>query len=446
MIVSAFRGGIHPTGEIIRMFGKPTRATHRRFGSQAAMAIALAAGGVLASAALTAPAYAQKKEEAKVGANSKGFAAVYDPFATIVNSANGDHAAAKAMIPSIRAAIENDIDKFTMGNALIALGTKTKDTEVQKQGLLLALESGRVSPAEVGLFNYHLGRFAYEAKNFPDARRHYQAALAAGYAQGEPEVLIAETYFQNKEHAEGLRYLAGLIEKRRAAGQQVPEAWYRRGQAIAFEAKLATEAAEYSQQLLNAYNTPDNWKRAFAVLQATPADDQASLDLLRLMRVTGALDQRQQYINYVDVATKAGLPSEVLAVLADGVSKGAFNTADGFYGEQKAMAESNAADDKVDPAKLMAEARASATGVTANGAGDLFFSLGNYADAVAMYQLAVEKGSRDRELTLTRLGIAQVLAGQYDAGKATLAQVAGPRASVARIWTAYANSKSAAGG
>lgn len=429
------------------MFGKPTRATHRRFGSRTAMAIALTAGGVLTSAALATPAYAQKKEAAKVESNSKGFAAVYDPFSTMVNSPSGDHAAAKAMIPSVRAAIENDVDKFTMGNALIALGGKLQDTEVQKQGLLLALESGRVSPAEVGLFNYYLGRFAYEAGNYPEARQRYQAALAAGYAEGEPDVLIAETYFRNNENAEGLRYLAGLIEKRRAAGEQIPEAWYRRGQAIAFEAKLAAEAADYSQKLLNAYNTPENWKRAFQVMsQVSTVDDQASLDVLRLMRVTGALEQRQQYVSYVEMATRAGLPGEVLSVLSEGVAKGAFNTADGFYGEQKSLAETNAAEDRVDPAKLMAEARAAANGVTAHGAGDLFFSLGNYADAMAMYQLAVEKGSRDRELTLTRLGIAQVLSGQYDAGKATLAQVAGPRAPVARIWTAYATSKTAAGG
>ena len=147
------------------MFGKPTRATYRRFGSHAAAALALAAGGVLASAALTAPAYAQKKEAAKPEANSKGFAAAYDPFSALVNAANVDAAAAKAMIPAVRAAIENDTDKLTMANALIALGGKTKDTEVQKQGLLLALESGRVSPAETGLYNYYLGRFAYEGGN-----------------------------------------------------------------------------------------------------------------------------------------------------------------------------------------------------------------------------------------------------------------------------------------
>src|SRR5690606_11390175 len=141
-----------------------------------------------------------------------------------------------------------------------------------------------------------------------------------------------------------------------------------------------------------------------------------------------------------------GLPSEVLAVLADGMTKGVYSSGDQFYTERKATAEANLANDRIDEAKLMAEARASSTGITANGAGDLFFSLGKYADAAAMYQVAIEKGTRDRELAQTRLGIAQILAGQPDAGKATLAQIAGPRAPVARMWTAYAETRDAAGG
>jgi len=425
------------------MLGKSTRATPRRFGSHVAMALALAAGGVLGSAALTTPAFAQKKQDN----NSKAFASAYEPFGAIVNDPAGDYAAAKAMVPTVRAAVENDVDKSTMGNALIALGGKLSDTELQKQGITLALESGRVAPEQVGLFQYYLGRFAYEAGSYAEARRHYQAALEAGYTEGEPDVLIAETYFKNNEHAEGLRYLAGLIEKRRAAGGQVPEGWLRRGQAVAFEARLADEAASYSRMLLTDFNTPENWKRAFQVVsQLNRGDEHSSLDLLRLMRLTGALDQRQQFVTYVDAAAKNGLPSEVLAVLADGVAKGIYSPGDQFYDERKATAEANLAADKVDGAKLMAEARASATGITAQGAGDLFFSLGNYADAAAMYQVAAEKGSRDRELTLTRLGMAQVLAGQSDAGKATLEKVAGERAAIARIWAAYADTRNAAGG
>lgn len=429
------------------MPGKSTHAIHRRFGSHLAMAVALAAGGVLATAAITSPAHAQKKEKAAKEANSEGFAAAYDPFGKMVNDPAGDYAAAKAMVPAVRAAIQNDFDKFTMGSALIVLGGKLKDTELQKQGILLSLESGRVAPEQVGPFQYYLGRWAYEAGNYVEARQHYQASLAAGYTEGEPEVIIAETYFKNNEPAEGLRYLAGLIDQRRAAGGEVPEAWLKRGQAVAVEAKLADEANRFSHMLLTDYQTVDNWRRAVAVVTLlNRMDEQSQLDLLRLMRATDTLDQPQQYSQYVEAASRSGLPNEVLAVLQHGVSKGVYRPSDNFYAEAKSDAETKAREDTTNPGTIAAEARAAATGVTANGAGDLLFSLGRYAEAAEMYQLALDKGPRDRQLTLSRLGIAQVLAGQHAAGKATLAQVAGERAAVAQIWAAYADTKAAAGG
>ena len=58
-----------------------------------------------------------------------------------------------------------------------------------------------------------------------------------------------------------------------------------------------------------------------------------------------------------------------------------------------------------------------------------------------MYQLAVQKGGVDRERALTRLGIAQVQQNKLEAAKATFAQVSGERAAVARMWSAYIESK-----
>jgi tetratricopeptide (TPR) repeat protein len=261
------------------------------------------------------------------------------------------------------------------------------------------------------------------------------------------EVLIAETYFKNNEPAEGLRYLSGLIDQRRAAGSQVPEAWLKRGQAIAFEAKLADQANAYSQMLLAEHASQDNWRRALAVVTLlNPMDEQGQLDLLRLMRATDTLEQRQQYAEYVETASRSGLPNEALAVLEHGLAKGIYTSSDDYYTEAKGLAEAKANEDVADTASLAGEARAAATGVTASGTGDLFFSLGEYAQAAEMYQVALEKGSRDRQLTLTRLGMSQVLAGQVGEGKATLGQVAGDRAAIARIWMAYADTKNAAGG
>ena len=58
-----------------------------------------------------------------------------------------------------------------------------------------------------------------------------------------------------------------------------------------------------------------------------------------------------------------------------------------------------------------------------------------------MFQLALTKGGIDRDAVLTRLGIAQARAGKYAEAKATFAQVAGTRASIAQLWTAYVDSK-----
>ena len=40
-------------------------------------------------------------------------------------------------------------------------------------------------------------------------------------------------------------------------------------------------------------------------------------------------------------------------------------------------------------------------------------------------------------MILTRLGIAQAQAGEREKARATLQQIAGPRATVAKMWLAY---------
>jgi Flp pilus assembly protein TadD len=49
----------------------------------------------------------------------------------------------------------------------------------------------------------------------------------------------------------------------------------------------------------------------------------------------------------------------------------------------------------------------------------------------------------DKPVVLTRLGIAQVDAGDYAGAQATLAQVEGPRKPMAELWSLYAAQKAA---
>ncbi|HEY7808624.1 MAG TPA: hypothetical protein VIC34_15620 [Croceibacterium sp.] len=404
----------------------------------AALASSLAIGGA-------GPAFAKDKQEAPAPGNSKPFIQAYAPMQTIINNPSGDFAAAKAMVPTVLASVQNNADKNTFGLALVTLGTKLNDPALQKEGLQLALDSGMATPAQAGVFQFFLGKFDYDAKNYAEARSHFQAALQAGYNQNDPRPAIAETYFGAGQSAEGLSYLSGVIKQEQAAGRAVPSEWLLRGLLIAYQSKLVPQANEYAEMLAASAPTPKNWQAALQVVNAVDQlDSESKLDVYRLMRLTGSLQAKQDYLGYVDAADPQRLSNEVLPVLEEGVKAGVLTTGDSFYTQAKSIAESRAAAHKSVLASVAADAQKAPDGKIAMGAGDQYFSIADYANAARMYQLALDKGAPDRQLALVRLGIAQAEQGQLDAAKSALQQVTGARAPVAKMWLAYIATKSGA--
>jgi len=416
----------------------PIRRPLRRGASPLAVAFALAGAAVLGAAA---PAHAQEQEAPKP-TYSDAFIAAYQPVADIVGAEGGDLAAARAQLDAVHAAVSTQDDRHTAGNLTLVLGNKLQDPTLLRRGLEMMLESGKVAPERVAEFQYNLGSLAYDAKDWPAARQAIQAALAAGYPQGDLDGLVAETYFSEGQDAQGLQHLQGAIERRQAAGQPVPQNWMRRGLAVAYNANLPQQATEWSALMVANEPTQENWKQALQVVAAmNQLDPQAELDLLRLMMTTNAMTERNLFEAYVEAADPRINSNEVGRVLDAGVQQGVFTTSDPFYTEVKTVVDQRAATDRRDAPQLAAEARSSAEGRDAMNAGDVFLSIEDYAQAEAMYQLALEKGAADRDRVLTRLGIAQAHQGKNEDAKATFGQVSGARAPVARMWTAYVESR-----
>jgi hypothetical protein len=401
------------------------------------MVLALAGGTVLSTAVAPSPAYAQAKPN-----HSKAFVAAYQPLAEAANAETGDFAAASAQLPAVYAAIANEDDRNAAGNLTLILGNKLKDPALQRRGLEMMLQSGKVPAEQVGQFQFFIGNLAYSAQDWAAARTALQAAMAAGYTQDDPEGLVAETYFGEGQAAQGLTYLKGVAEQRMAAGQTVPENWMLRGLKIAYENNLPEQATEYSALLVASSPTERNWLQALQVVNAVNTlEPQAQLDLLRLMMATNSLTERREFAEYIEAADVRVMSNEVLRVLDRAVQTGAFTTDDTYYSEVKRIADERAPADRAEAPSLAAEANGAANGTAAMSAGDVFLSLADYAQAETMFQLALEKGGVDRDRALTRLGIAQAQQGKNDAAKSSFTQVSGARTPVARMWTAFVESK-----
>jgi hypothetical protein len=415
-----------------------TRGKNRAgIGSALALALTLVGGAVLGAA----PAQAQEQAQPEYKP-SRGFGKVYEPIAAIANDAAADHAAARAQLPALQAAIENEDDRYLAGNVHYILGVKLRDQALQQRGMELMLASGKAAPVAAAEMNYFLGEWAYDAQQWARARQYLQAARAAGYTEGNAEGLIAESYIKEGQIQQGLAYLEGLIEQRRAAGQPAPEAWLRRALAVAYEARDAAQAGKWSAQLAAEYPTADNWRRAWLVVdQLQSPDPKANLDLLRLMALTNSLTDRASFARYLDAVDPRIMATEAGRVLAAARTAGAFTESDPDYARIKAVVDARAPGEPAEAAGYASEAPGAANGRPAENAGDLYLALEDFAKAEEMFQLALTKGGIDRDAVLTRLGIAQARAGKYAEAKATFAQVAGTRASIAQLWTAYVDSK-----
>jgi hypothetical protein len=429
---------------MLRRSPSARRSALRGFGSAFTLAMALTGAAAVVTAATAAPAAAQRsgRNSAPQAQNSEAFVKAYEPFAAIVTAEAGDFAAAKPQVPGLLAAIETADDRNAAGNIILTLGNKLKDPQLQRQGLELMVASGKTDPAQLGQFQFFIGSLAYDARDWGPARAALEAAVAAGYSEGSPEAMIAETYFGQNQAAQGLAYLKGIVERNIAAGQQVPEAWYVRALKVAYDARLADQATEWSALLVASAPNQTNWQRALQVVNSMyQLDPQARLDLLRLMLTTNAMSDRREYEDYIEAADPRIMANEVSRVLAAGLQAGVFSSGDQYYSEVKTIADQRAPQDRRDAPSLATEARGAANGTSALNAGDVFLSLGSWAEAEEMFALALQKGGVDRDRALTRLGIAQAQQGKKAEAKATFAQISGTRAPVARMWTAFVESR-----
>ena len=425
-------------------------ARRRQAGSALAMALALAGGATVVTAAVSSPALAQRngrEQQPQQQTLSADFQKVYQPVADATNT-SGDLAAAKAGVPALLAGVKTPYDRFHAGNILVQLGSKAQDKALQKQGLELMIASGQATPADTGLFRYFLGGLALDAKDYAGARRELEASLAAGF-QGDaakkqdPWGLIAESYFEEGQTAQGLDYLKGAIAQRTAAGQPVTESWLLRGLKVAYDARLADKATEWSALLVANSPSEQNWLQALQVVNAlNNPDRQAQLDLLRLMALTNSLKDPKDVAKYIEAADPRIMSNEVGRVLDNAVQAGLFARTDPYYTQIKGVIDPRMQTDRAEAPNLAATARkAGSPGTEGQAAGDVFMSLGSYAEAEEMYKLALERGGIDRDRALTRIGIAQVHQNKLAEARATFGQVSGNRAAIARMWTAYIESK-----
>lgn len=349
----------------------------------------------------------------------------------------------KAKIDAIAPTVSTPGDKVKFGEMMRTYGVLTADPALQKQGLLMMLDSGALSAASVGQINYLAGITSYQTKDYAGAAKYLQAAKQAGYSdqQGLLEQVLADSYKRTGNTGAALAMAKQEIDAARAAGTKPSETALRTALQAAYDAKQTGTSADLAAMLVQNYPTPDIWNTSISVIRSlTALPSQDNLDLMRLMARTNAMKDKRDYLEYIENADPRRLPGEAVKVIDAGVAAGKLTSSE--VAAAKAEASGRISSDK---ASLNGMSASSASGVAAMGAADGYLSYGQPAKAEEFYTAALSKSGVDKDRAMLRLGIAQADQGKYDAAAATFAKVGGTRAPVAKLWSAYAMNKGGAG-
>ena len=386
-----------------------------------------------AVAAQTEVNSAQSKS-AKAAAMVKFNAAVaaLAPLLT-VETAAVDKAAATATTPD---------DKVLAGELQLSLGELSMDSRIKRQGAQTKLDSGKVAAADKPKYYMVIGNLSMELKEYAAARAAFQAASDAGATPGEALISLSDAYLKDNQPAPGLKALQDAIVK---AGPAALEGWIKYGVASAYRAKMPTEAAMFSNELVNMFPSKENWSLAIAVvrdLNGFQGHDQIAL--LRLMQRTGSFSEERDYVEYIQALSKRGLPGEALKIIDQGVAAGLLKPTDEFVTDARKEANARVTNDRASLPGQEREARgAAATAATVTAAADTFLSYDQPAKAEELYKIALTKTGVEAARVNLQMGIAQSDQGKWADAQASLAKVNDSRAPIAQLWLAYAKAKAA---
>ena len=422
-----------------------------RFVTPVALALTLA----LAGGAVSAPAFAAKKEEKKGGAPKLNVSpdVVKALQAAQAAAQKNDFAGAKAALADADSKAKSNDDKYQIGAIKLNTSIASKDAAMQSEALTQMLDSGLTPPEQAGQFNAVAADQALQAKNYDLAITRAKAAAAAGYKAEAVNVTLAQAYFgkagtanpsvepQRSLNQQGLAALKAAADATKAAGGQVPAQWYQIGVSGAATAKLP-EVTEWAKQAYQANPNGENLRTLVRLFQqANPnISNRENLDVLRLMATSGGLVLAQDYLEYAEMASKTGIYGEVKSAIDAGRSKGVLNASQGGDLYQPAVAK--IAGDKSSLGSAEADAKKAANGKIAAATADAYLGYGDYAKAAAMFELAKQKGGVDADEISTRMGIAKALSGDNVSAKAAFQSVqGGSRKQIADLWLAYLATK-----
>lgn len=364
-----------------------------------------------------------------------------DSFRTTAGQAEaalkaGDLGTAGARIGALSPS--NDLENYVVAGLRFELALRRNDAQAQRIALTDMFKTTSLPKADAPRLRYVAGYLSYVVGNYDDAVSQLDYAKTLGYDGIDATMLRADIALRRKKPKEARAYVQQAIAAQRATGKPVPLGWLDRGISMAYHDGDWTEVGQLYRERLQQAGSQADWRSALTnYLTAASSDQQMELDLYRLQAANGAMASERDYQNYAILADKAGFYTESKAIIEAGRKAGKLTLTQATTSALLKTVTPKATKEIASLPAQVKKAAAASTGKEAAAAGDSYFALAQFPQAVEQYRLALTKGGVDTNRTYARLGVALARSGDLAGAQTALAQASGPWANVAAFWSTW---------
>lgn len=403
-----------------------------------ALVAAAFAAPASAQAGKTAPAASTQQQAAaaqpQIKPSSKALKALVD-LQTAVN--NKDYANVPAKVAAAKAVASTKEDRYLIGQMELKAAIGANDKAAMATAIDTIATSGYGDAATNAKLYTSLGSELYNDKQYAQAATAFQKAIALNPNDPQAGTLLGEAYFAEGQKAQAAAQFQKAIQASVAAGQKPDEALIKRAVAVAYQSQ-SPNSVELARQWVAAYPNASSWHDAIAIYRNLNHPDAATeFDLLRLARVTDALQGTGDYHAYAYQAADQANYGEAKSLMAEGIAAGKIQATDPVVREIQGVLKAKAVPTE---AELAAAEKGAREPNAFLRVGDRYYGAGNYAKAAELYREALQKGV-DKDLANLRLGEALARTGDKAGATAALNAVTGPRAEIAKFWLTYVNQR-----
>jgi len=356
---------------------------------------------------------------------------------------------------------------------------QAKNYAEAKNGIAKAEGVGKLTPYEIYLIERLKSSTAIGLGDYRAALVSYEKVLNSPELPAEEKVQTLDSYAKLAYTAKDYARAATAIQMYRAAGGNNQQTLGIYAQALYLAGRYKEAADELSRQIataeqakqrptdtqlqllascalkqndMNAYRaalekvvlyTPqaNYWIDLIVRTASKPGFSQKlDLDVYRLRKATGTMDQAGDYMDAAQLALQAGYPNEAKAFVDEGYQRSLLGTGPDAERQNRLrqMVMKKLAEDKATLAEGEKAALAQPTGEALVATGFNLVTYGQAEKGLALMQQGIAKGGlKSPEYAKLLLGYGQILAGRKAEAFKTLSAVRGADGTgdLARLWT-----------